>query len=80
MNLSHAADTSEESEFRSRTGIEPPTFAAGPVLGNIGGPLRTLPDDLDDDDALEVRDVLGGVIEEAGTSDGAVRHGVQIAV
>ena len=48
LNLCHAANTDEDSEFRSRTGLEPPNFASGPILGNIGGPVRTLSDDLDD--------------------------------
>lgn len=49
LNLSDAVSAREDSEFRTRTGLEPPTFAAGPVLGNIGGSLRTFPDDLDDE-------------------------------
>ena len=49
LNLIHGADTREDSHFRTQTGLEPPTFAAGPYLGNIGGPVRTLPDDFDDE-------------------------------
>ena len=53
LSLSDAANPQEDTEFRSRTGLEPPTFAAGPFLGNIGGPVRTIEDDLDDDIVLE---------------------------
>ena len=49
LNLIHGANAREDSEFRTRTGLEPPTFATGPYLGNIGGPVRTLPDDFDDE-------------------------------
>ena len=49
LNLIHGANAREDSEFRTQTGVEPPTFAAGPYLGNIGGPVRTLPDDFDDE-------------------------------
>ena len=48
LNLIHNANAREDSEFRTRTGLEPPTFASGPFLGSIGGPVRTLPDDFDD--------------------------------
>ena len=49
LNLVQGADHREDSEFRTRTGLEPPGFASGPFLGDIGGPVRTLPDDVDDD-------------------------------
>ena len=49
QGASASASAREDSEFRTRTGLEPPTFAAGPYLGNIGGPVRTLPHDFDDD-------------------------------
>ena len=49
LDLIQGADTRGDSEFRTRTGVEPPMFATGPFLGNIGGPLRTLSDDTDDD-------------------------------
>lgn len=39
LNLIRTANANEDSEFRTRTGLEPPTFAAGPFLGSIGGPL-----------------------------------------
>ena len=45
----NAANAREESEFETRTGLESPIFAAGPFLGNIGGPVRTLLNDFDDD-------------------------------
>lgn len=47
LNLNHGANAREDSEFRTRTGLEPPAFVLGPVLGNIGGSVRTFPDDLD---------------------------------
>lgn len=50
LNLSHGANAREEdSEFRTRTGLEPIFFASGPVLGNIGGPVRSFPDDWEDE-------------------------------
>lgn len=48
LSLSHAANERKDSEFRTRTGFEPPVFASGPALGNIGGPIPTFLDDLDD--------------------------------
>ena len=45
LSLIHGANERDDSEFRTRTGIEPPTFAVGPFLGGIGGSLLTLPDD-----------------------------------
>ena len=49
LNLVQGADNREDTEFRTRTGLEPPSFAAGSFLGDIGGPVRTLPDDMDDE-------------------------------
>ena len=49
LNLRHNANTREDSEFRTRTGLEPPAFAEGPVIGNIGAPLRVLPIEWDED-------------------------------
>lgn len=46
LNLSHTANAGEESDFRSGTGLDSPVFALNSVLGNIGGTMRTLPDDL----------------------------------
>ena len=57
LNLIHGANARDDSEFRTRTGLEPPTFATGPYLGNIGGPVRTLSDDFED----EFLDGDGGV-------------------
>lgn len=45
LNLSHAANANDDSEFRTKTGLEPLSFASGPVLGNIGGPVRSFPDE-----------------------------------
>ena len=54
---------------RSRTGLEPPIFASGPILGNVGGPIRTLSDDFDE----ELQEVDGeedlGIIGNAITKD-----------
>lgn len=50
LNLSHAANANDDSDFRTRTGLEPLSFASGPVLGNIGGPVRSFPDDDWDDE------------------------------
>lgn len=56
LNLSHAANSREDTEFRSRTGLDPPVFASNPILGNIGAPLRMLPDDFYDDIEPEILD------------------------
>ena len=72
MNLIHGANAREDSEFRSRTGLEPPTFATGPYLGNIGGPVRTLPDEFDDeleqgdDGTINTGELESGLGAEAG--------------
>ena len=52
LNLIHGANAREDSEFRTQTGLEPPTFATGPYLGNIGGPVRSLLDDFDEENGL----------------------------
>ena len=59
MNLRHVANTREVSEFRSRTSLEPPTFATGPFLGNIGGPVHTFLDELDEE--LEINVTADGI-------------------
>ena len=46
LNLCHTANAEEDSEFRSQTGLDPPMFVVDTILGDIGNPLRTLPDDL----------------------------------
>lgn len=60
-----------DEEYRTRTGLEPPTFAAGTVLGNIGGVVSSL-DDLDGDDVLD-REGNGGSeevdVSETGIAD-----------
>lgn len=49
LNLSQTADAREDSEFRTRTGVEPPVFVVtNSLLGNIGRSIRTVPyDDLE---------------------------------
>lgn len=47
LNLIHTANADEDSVFRTRTGLEPPTFATGPFLGSIGGRFSYRPDDFD---------------------------------
>ena len=49
LNLSHTVSTREDSEFRSRTGMDVPVFARHSVLGSIGNPVRTLPDEIYED-------------------------------
>ena len=49
LNLSNAANTQEDANFRLQTGLEPPLFATGSILGNIGGPVRTSLDDFEDE-------------------------------
>lgn len=67
-----------DEEYRTRTGLEPPTFAAGTVLGNIGGVVSSLDNG---DDEVPERD--GGVADakeaEAGSlnvSGTVVENGV----
>ena len=50
LNLSYSANSREDSEFRTRTNHVLPAFAVGPFLGNIGGPVRSLPDEFYDDE------------------------------
>ena len=79
LNLIHGANAQEDSEFRTRTGLEPPTFATGPYLGNIGGPVRSFLDDFDDDfvdgdggaNPEEPVNELGG---SSGIGDGVVEN------
>lgn len=47
LSLSYSANAREDSEYRSRSGFEPPLFAANSVLGNIGGLVHSLPDSFD---------------------------------
>ena len=56
LNLIQGADQSENSEFRTRSGQESPAFATGPYLSNIGGSVRTIFDNMDDE-LFEVDDV-----------------------
>ena len=46
LNLSYTASAREDSEFRNRTGLEPPKLASESVLDGFGNPLRTFPDEL----------------------------------
>ena len=71
LNLSHTANSREDSEFRTRTNLKPPTFATGPFLGNIGGPVHSLQDEFYDDefgeDAIEDNEDV-----QPGRGDGAI--------
>ena len=77
LNLSHKTIANEDSEFRSRTGMEPPVFASNSILGHIGGPLRTLPDDMENDafegdeviDAEDVADMTDEKVAESSSSN-----------
>ena len=79
LNLNHAANAREDSdsELRTRTNLEPPTFAAGPFLGNIGGRVRSLSDEFYDDE-LEV-EVEEGVFDD-GDGLKSVRGDAAISV
>ena len=66
LNLSHAVNTREDSEFRTRTNLEPPTFASGPFLGNIGGPVHTFADSPYDGDEAEGALTEDGVVFQRG--------------
>ena len=41
LDLSLAIGAQEDSDFFSRTGLDPPIFAMSSIIGNIGGPMRT---------------------------------------
>lgn len=41
LNLVDAANLQDDSIYRSWTGIDPPQFATSSILGNIGAPVRT---------------------------------------
>lgn len=41
LNLSHIANSSDHSTFRSRTDLGPPVFASNNILGNIGAPVSS---------------------------------------
>ena len=69
LNLSHTANTREDSEFRTRTGLEPPIFVNNSILGNIGGPLRTLPDGFEDDEDILRCEEIGVNIDGERTKD-----------
>ena len=64
LNLCHAAYPHEDLEFRTRTGLEPPSFAACPGLGNIGGPVHTFPNDFEDEEFErdDVENALGDTV------------------
>ena len=57
--------------------MEPPVFASNSILGHIGGPLRTLPDDMENDafegdeviDAEDVADMIEEKVAESSSSN-----------
>lgn len=49
LNLRLTANTREDFEFRTCTGLETAVFAHGSIIGNIGAPVRTLPEGWDED-------------------------------
>ena len=52
LNLSQVANTREENDLqgRTRTDLDGLAFAQNSMLGNIGGPVYSHLDDLDDDE------------------------------
>ena len=70
LNLSYTANVREDSEFRTRTGLDPPMFASNSFMGNIGAPMRTL--SVNDDD--DVDDVF-----ESGEASATVRTPSRVA-
>ena len=64
LNLNHTADTREDLEFRSKTGLEPQNSATGSFLGNIGRPLRTRLDD-PADEIPEVNEELYDIVGQS---------------
>ena len=78
LNLSHAVNTREDSEFRTRTNLEPPTFASGPFLGNIGGPVHTFSDyPYDDEVDGNVTEDGNGFQAEEGTDGSAINAKIE---
>lgn len=51
LNLSHVANTRKDSESRTRSDFETLAFARNSMIGNIGAPVRTYLDDLDENTA-----------------------------
>ena len=72
LNLSKSANTREGSEFHTKTTLEPPIFAMGIPLGNIGGSVNTLPDDFYDEgkesSAGGVEEFCEAMVNQASTS------------
>ena len=73
LNLMHGVNAREDSEFRVSTGLEPPTFADGPFLGSIGGPLRILPDDFDDEVLEDTKEMDSGGMASGDNSVGSLK-------
>ena len=48
LNLSYTSNTRDNSEFGTRSGLEPPAFAVTSI-GNFGGYVSTLHDNWDDE-------------------------------
>lgn len=55
LNLNYTANIRDDWEYHSQTGLDPPTFASNSVLGNIGGLVRSAPDDFDEE-SIDVRE------------------------
>ena len=71
LNLSHAANTEEDLECYSRTGLEPPVFAINPLIGNIGAPLRTLLADYHDEESRGTESLIEKTHNEFHESKGS---------
>ena len=74
LSLSHAANTRDDSEFTRKTNLEPPQFASGPFLGNIGGPVRSLPDrfydeEIEDDVPADTNEIQDDRSRRSDTND-----------
>ena len=74
LNLSYATNNREGTDIRTTTNFGPLTFAAGPFLGNVGGPVRSFSDTFDVDDDGHGEGTNAGVEEmpENGTSQSYV--------
>ena len=78
LNLSQSVNVRENSDFRTRTGFEPPVFVEGPILGNIGGPVSTNNDSLLVEEYEDVLDARSNTREKGATdsqnSNRAIQH------
>ena len=91
LSLCHAANSQNDYTLRTRSEFEPPHFASGPILGNIGGIVHDV-DNLNDFDAqldnLEIeerksvdqRTVVGSPTSSNGTYIDGSNTGTEVGI